>query len=451
MTVVALPNMIVDLNFHAGNIMGVNLIYLCALVAFCIPFAKIISQYGVKRCTRISLYGLLLSVALSFFAVDQYMLLISRLIQGLTSASLSISIYVMIVEDVPNSEIGSALGIVGSSGYIGMLVAPLFMGIMIFFVNWRMAFLILLPIIAVQLILLRKVKYEWTSEKKPIDNIGFMMYVVMMVLFTLGLESVDEYGLIFMVMSAVIFVVFIRHERGIENQIYNLNLMKNINYMIGNYAAMIAYFTTTITTTALSFYLLYSIDFDEYIIGLILMVTPILMVGMAPAAGRLTNRIDPRMISGTALFLIFIAMLMYTYMDRYSINFVLLAIFIQGVGSGLFSAPNNKYVLTLVDEKDLPDASSLLSTSKEFGKILSGCLFSVILSLFVGSQALSSDIDLEIFASIHYMMLICAILALSGALLLFYSRYKYKFESNPKVIRIFKNMTPDWIKRRHDD
>lgn len=225
--------------------------------------------------------------------------------------------------------------------------------------------------------------------------------------------------------------------------------MRNINYVIGNYAAMIAYFCTSIATTTLSFYLLYSMDFSEYIIGLILMITPIIMVGMAPPAGRLSNRIDPRMISGTALFLMFISMLMYTYMDRYSINFVLVACFIQGLGNGLFSAPNNKYVLTLVDEKDLPDASSLLSTSKEFGKILSGCIFSVLLSVFVGNASLSSDLELEIFASIHYMMLICAILALSGSLLLFYSRYKYKLEMNPEVIKIFRNLMPDRLKKRY--
>ena len=154
MTVVALPDIIIDLNFHAGNILWVNLIYLVALVASCIPFAKIIAQFGVKRCVKISLIGLLVSVVLSVFAVDQYMLLISRLIQGLTSASLSISIYIMIVEELPEKDVGSALGIVGSSGYVGMLIAPSFMGAVTYMANWRFAFLILIPILAVQMIMI---------------------------------------------------------------------------------------------------------------------------------------------------------------------------------------------------------------------------------------------------------------------------------------------------------
>lgn len=451
MTVVALPDIIIDLNFTAGNILWVNLIYLCSLVAFCIPFAKIISQYGVKKCIKLSLMSLLISVLLSIFAVDQYMLLISRLIQGLTSASLSISIYIMIVEELPKKDVGSALGIVGSAGYVGMLIAPSFMGMITHLANWRIAFLILIPILALQLILLRKIKDEWYSEKKPIDNIGSLLYVVMMVLFVFGLESIDEYGSILIVISAVIFVMFVKYERGIENRIYNLSLIRNIHYIIGNYAAMIAYFSITIAITTLSFYLIYCLDFESYIIGFILMISPIIMVGMAPPAGRLSNRIDPRVISGTAMFLIGIAMLIFTYMDRYSIEMILLACTLQGIGTGLFSAPNNKYVLTLVDEKDLPDASSLLSTSKEFGKILSTSVFAVILSLVIGNMPLSADLELEIFLSIHIMMLICAILAFSASILLFYSKYKYKFESNPEIIKIFRELTPDWIKKRFSD
>ncbi|MBE6502900.1 MAG: MFS transporter [Methanobrevibacter sp.] len=43
---------------------------------------------------------------------------------------------------------------------------------------------------------------------------------------------------------------------------------------------------------------------------------------------------------------------------------------VQGIGHGLFSPPNNRYVLTLVDD-DLGDASSMLTSSKEIGKTVS--------------------------------------------------------------------------------
>ena len=443
MTIVALPQILIDFNFSSDTIMWVNLIYLCALVAVCLPFAKIISQYGVKRCIAVSVIGLLISVAISVLSINQFMLLFARLIQGFTSASLSISLYVMIAEGLPENEMGSALGIVGSAGYVGMLIAPSFMGLMISVANWRFAFLILIPILMLILFLLSKIKTEWISEKTEIDKIGSLLYIVGMVLFTYGITVLDEFGSIPVIISFIIFLLFIRHEKNYPYPIYNIKLLKNVKYVIGNYAAMVTYFTTTIAITALTFHLQYILDFEEYIIGLILIISPIIMIGISGLAGRLSNKIDPRIISGIAMSFICISMVMFFFIDFLPFNIILVACALQGIGNGLFSAPNNKYVLTLVDEKDLPDASSFLSTSKEFGKILSGGIYTLILSIFIGDQALGPEhLDNMLLASTNLMMFINAILAFSAAFLLFYSKYKYDHDMNSPISRILDSIHP---------
>lgn len=165
MTVVALPDISEALNFSAEGILWVNLIYLMSFVSFSLPFAKIISQYGIKKCTKLSIVLLFISILISVLAVNEYMFLLSRLLQGLTSASLAISIYVLIVEEFSESQIGTALGIVSSAGYLGMLIAPSFMGIMILFVDWKSAFLTLIPILIIMLFLLNNVEKEWNTEK----------------------------------------------------------------------------------------------------------------------------------------------------------------------------------------------------------------------------------------------------------------------------------------------
>ena len=140
MTVIALPDISLELYFSAEALLWVNLIYLMTFVALSLPFAKVISQYGVKKCTKVSFLLLFASVIISIFAINDYMFLLSRLLQGISSAALAISIYVMIVEEFEESDLGSALGVVASSGYIGMLIAPTFMGFMIYISTWRTAF-----------------------------------------------------------------------------------------------------------------------------------------------------------------------------------------------------------------------------------------------------------------------------------------------------------------------
>lgn len=450
MTIVALPNISESLNFSADIIMWVNLIYLMSFVAFSLPFAKVISQYGIKKCTKISLILLFVSGLLSFLSVNQYMFLLSRLMQGLTSASLAISIYVMIVEEFSESALGTALSMVSSAGYIGMLMAPSFMGFMIYIANWRYAFLILIPILGILLYILHNIEHEWSSEKKPIDNIGSVIYVVAMILFSYGITELKKFGLIFLIISLVLIVIFIKVEKRFEDPILNLNLFKNIRYVIGNYAAMATYFTTTITITALSLHLQYVLTIGEYIVGMILIIAPIIMIGMSNIGGMLTNKYDPRVISGIAMLFLFMSTSLFFVLDFIPFELILVACALQGVGNGLFSAPNNKYVLTIVDKKDLADASSVLSSSKEFGKILSAGIYSLILSIFVGNQALGpKHLNPLLIQSTNAMMFICLLITLSAAILLFYSKFGFKDEGyDPKVIEIFKSIEPERIKKR---
>ena len=440
MTVIALPDIAADLNFSAEAILWVNIIYLMSFVAFSLPFAKIISQYGVKKSTKISLLLLFFSILISVFSINDIMFLLSRLMQGFSAAILAISLYVIVVEEFEDSEIGSALGVVSSSGYMGLAIVAL---------DWKWAFLMVLPILVILLILLNGIDYEWATEKKHVDNKGSLIYVVMMCLFTYGMTLLDEFGIVFVVISVILLIILFKVEKNVPEPIFNFQLLKDVKYVIGNYAAMITYFTITITITVLSLHLQYILDVEEIVVSFILLIAPIIMIGTSGFSGRLSNRIDSRIISGVAMIFICASSTIFFFVDFIPFSIILVGCALQGIGNGLFSAPNNKYVLTLVDEEDLPDASSVLSTSKELGKILSAGIFTVILSIFIGGQQLGLDHIGHLFIqSANLMMFICLLLNLSAAILLFYSKFRYDHVPNESAVRFFKRIAPEWAKKR---
>lgn len=289
-------------------------------------------------------------------------------------------------------------------------------------------------------------------RKKPIDNKGSLIYIVMMCLFTYGMTLLDENGIVFVVVSFILFIILVKVEKNVPEPIFNFKLLKDVKYVIGNYAAMVTYFTTTITITVLSLHLQYILDVEEIIVSFILLIAPIIMIGSSGLSGMLSNRIDSRIISGVAMMFICVSSGLFFFVDFIPFNLILGACALQGIGNGLFSAPNNKYVLTLVDEKDLPDASSVLSTSKEFGKILSSGIFTVILSIFIGNQQLGPDhIDYLFIQSANLMMFICVLLNLSAAILLFYSKFRYEHAPNEHTVRFFKRIAPKWAKKMGHD
>ena len=435
MTVIALPDIAAELNFSAEALLWVNIIYLMSFVAFSLPFAKVVSQYGVKKSTKVSLLLLFFSILISVFSINDIMFLLSRLMQGFSAAVLAISLYVIVVEEFEDSELGSALGLVSSAGYIGLLIAPVFMGLAIVALDWKWAFLMVLPIIAILLVILNGIDYEWTSEKKHIDYKGSLIHIVVMCLFTYGMTLLDEFGIIFVVISFILFIILVKVEKNVPEPIFNFKLLKDARYMIGNYAAMITYFTTTISIVVLSLHLQYILNIEAIFVSFILLIAPIIMVGAST-------------ISGVAMMLVCVSSILFFLVDLISFDLILVACALQGIGNGLFSAPNNKYVLTLVDEEDLPDASSVLSTSKEFGKILSSGIFTVILSIFIGNQQLGLDhIDHLFVQASNLMMFICILLNLSAAILLFYSKSRYELAPNENTVRFFKRIAPEWVKK----
>ena len=439
MATVAIPYIAADLHLSGSVQNWINIMYLISVVAFTIPFSKVISNYGAKRSTIFATVMIIVSLVMSAFSYNHIMLFLSRFIQGISVAALLLTIYIMIVRELPDDKIGWALGIVASSGYVGLMLAPSLTGGMLYLFSWRIAFLLVIPLFLVQLFLLFRLDKEWKDEYIPIDNIGSLIYFIMIVTFVIGLSFIDEIGVYILPISIVLLVVFIKYESKLVNPIYNVKLLRNLKYLVGNYSAMVAYFVTTIAILVLTYHLFYVMDYNTSMTGLVLLITPVVMTCVSIYAGRLADRYDERMISGFALSIIFVSMVMFCFVDRLHIYLIYLACIIQGIGHGLFSSPNNRFVLTLIDDEHLGDASSLLATSKEFGKILSLGVYTVIFSVILGEQALGpKHVNPLLVQCSYYMMLITSIITLTGAALLFYSRYRPKIK-NSRFVQRFKS------------
>ena len=218
--------------------------------------------------------------------------------------------------------------------------------------------------------------------------------------------------------------------------------MKNVQYVIGNYSSAVGYFVTFIAAYALSLHLQLVVGIDSRAAGMVLFITPVVMVFVAPYAGRLSDRHDPRIISAAAMTVITVSLIIFAFLEYVPFYMIIVGVALQGIGHGMFSSPNNRYVLTSVDVEDLPDASSFLSTVKEMGKLFSIAIFNVICVLFVGQVEVSKNVSGLIVAS-RWMMIVCLVMSVSCIVLLVISRYFFERVENPDVISLFR-----WVSGR---
>ena len=425
MVIVALPSMSSNLHLDFEMENAINLVFLITSVSLMVPLGTYVSKYGIGRYLKISLFLMIFALLLSAFAADINMLMFSRFLQGIATAVINTSVYVIVTLQLPSDKLGSALGIMGSCGYVGLCLSNTVSGFIVYYFGWRVIFLVLIPIYIATLLILIKLDKEWYIDGIEIsDHIGSILYVIFMILFLYGIARLDNNNLEVIIASLVIFGIFIYFERHISNPRYDLRIFRNPKYLIGNYSAFVMYAMAFIASYILNFYLQYVLGYDSRWTGLFLLSTPVAVVFVSSFAGKLADRVDERVISSIALVFILIDVLLLFFMDVVPLYILLVACILQGIGHGLFSSPNNRFVLTQVSEKDLSNASAVLSTSKDVGKSISLAMFTVISGFFMGSaNTYNGNVSAFLLPS-KITLAISLLLGISALILLILNRLK---------------------------
>ena len=425
MVTVALPTIALNFDLNVEMLNAINLVFLIVSVSLMLPLGDYVSKHGIGKCLKISIVLMIAGLLLSAFSTDINTLLVSRVFQGIATAVINGAIYVIVTIQLPSDKLGYALGIMGSCGYIGLCLSNTVSGLVVYYLSWRTVFLILVPIYIVTLFILIRLHKEWdTGEVKEIDHVGALLYVLFMGCFLYGIIKLDNNNYSFLIFSIIIFILFLKVEKDKKHPLCNFGLLRDFNYFLGNYSAFVMYFMAFIASYILNFYLQNDLGYDARLTGLFLLATPLAVVFVSSYAGRLSDKMDERVLSSIALTFILVDVIILFFMDCVPVYALLIACVLQGIGHGLFSSPNNRFVLTRVDQKDLHDASTMLSTCKDVGKTISLSLFSIICGFILGTaNDLEENIPLFITSS-KIMFVIVILLGISSIILLLFSRIK---------------------------
>jgi MFS family permease len=126
--------------------------------------------------------------------------------------------------------------------------------------------------------------------------------------------------------------------------------------------------------------------------GLVLLCQPALMALGSPFAGRLSDRIEPRIVaslgvasSATGLFLL------ARLNAATPLWYVVVCLVFLGVGFALFSSPNVNAIMSSVDRSLVGVASATFASMRLAGQLMSMALATMMLALFVGRVQITSE------------------------------------------------------------
>jgi predicted MFS family arabinose efflux permease len=164
------------------------------------------------------------------------------------------------------------------------------------------------------------------------------------------------------------------------------------SFTFSNLAALISYTAIFAVSFLLSLYLQYIKGFSPGQAGLILIAQPVIQAVLSPLTGRLSDKIEPRLVASVGMILIFLSLLGLSLLSRDTPTMVIVMILIVlGMGFALFSSPNTNAVMSSITPKYLGIASAIMSTMRSMGQTFSLGITMIVMAVVIGRVAITPE------------------------------------------------------------
>jgi EmrB/QacA subfamily drug resistance transporter len=416
---IALPSIGREFAMDAILLGWVATSYLLTTAIFLVPFGRIADIYGRKRIFTYGIFIFTASSLLTAISTSAIMLISFRILQGIGSAMIFGTAVAILTSVFPPGERGRALGINVGAVYLGLSLGPFLGGFLTQHFGWRSIFVANVPLgLTVIIFVLWKLKGEWAEAKgEKFDLVGSIIYSLALVAILYGLSSLQELSASWVILVGILgILVFIWWEIKAKSPVLNIGIFRNnAVFAFSNLAALINYSSTFAVGFLLSLYLQYIKGFNPQNAGLILVSMPAMMTIFAPLAGRLSDRIEPRIVASMGMVFTTLALALFIFLSENTpLAFILVGLIILGFGAALFSSPNTNAVMSSIEKRFYGVASATLATMRNIGMVLSMGIAMLIFSIYLGRVQITLEYYPEFVASLKIAFTIFAALCFAG-------------------------------------
>jgi EmrB/QacA subfamily drug resistance transporter len=428
---IALPVIGKEFQTDAVLLSWVATAYLLAAAISLVPFGKLADIYGRKK---VYIYGMSLFTLTSFLSavsISAPMLIIFRIFQGTGSAMVFATGIAILTSVYPPEERGKVLGIAVAAVYTGLSCGPFFGGFLTQHFSWRSIFFINIPFgVIILLLIFLKLKGEWAgAEGEKFDLTGSIIYGTAIFVFMYGITLLpDTLSIILILTGLVGLAAFFKWETVVLNPVFEVNLfITNRIFAFSCTAALINYSATFAVSFLLSLYLQYIKGLEPQYAGIVLISTPIMMAIFSPFAGRLSDKIEPRVIASFGMgFTAAGLVLLILINNNTALMYIIASLMLLGFGFALFSSPNMNAIMSSVDKRFYGIASASVGTMRLLGQMLSMGIVTLIFALFIGRAQIIPDYYPALIKSVQMAFIAFSCLCITGV---FFSLYRGKLRS----------------------
>ncbi len=411
---VALPTIGNELSMNAIELGWVNYAFNLTLVVCTLPLGRLADITGRKRMYTIGLLLFAVSTLLSTLSNSSLMFILLRVVQGASLAMVWGTSTALLSAAYPHNERGKVLGWNVAAVYVGVSIGPTIGGLLTQNFGWRsifyLGFILQLPVLA---LLFAKVRGEWAEAKgDKYDIIGSLLFGATLFFLMYGfslLPSTD--GIVLIVVGIVALSAFIVWELRVESPMLNIRVLaQNRMFAFSGLSQLLFQGATFPVAFILSLYLQYIRGLSPQDAGFVMLAQPVMQAVFSPFAGKLSDRMQPRMLAsiGIALTLVGILLLFNATEGTDLLPFIVSQVLI-GFGIALFASPNTNAIMSSIERKYYGVGSALQSTSRDVGITLGMGVLMLLFSLHMGTAQIVPEYYGAFVESIKVALVIFAI------------------------------------------
>jgi EmrB/QacA subfamily drug resistance transporter len=332
--------------------------YLLTLGSLILLAGSLSDSFGRLRIIRIGLYGFAATSAMCALAPDGVMLVIARGLQGAAGALLVPSSLALIIATFAPADQGKAIGRWTAWTTVAFLIGPLFGGVLVDLVSWRLVFWInLLPIVIALVLAHGLGRDEPNPDHERIDWLGAALGIVGLGGTVFALIEQQRFGwdspVVFvpLVVGIIALGVFVWWERRAAQPMLPLSLFEARNFAAGNLATLFIYASFALGPFAITIFLQETGGLSATLAGMATLPPTVMLVFFGSFFGGLSSKYGPRIFMTLGPMVVAAGFLL-TLAVRPDLNYwtqFLPGIAVTGLGMAMTVAPLTAAILGAVD------------------------------------------------------------------------------------------------------
>lgn len=402
--------------------------YLIMLLSLVLFFGRLGDFYGQEKLYIYGIVAFLISSVLCSIAPSILFLIIFRTFQGI-AAAMMISVSIGIVRRAfPTEELGKALGTYSMAIAAGLALGPAIGGFIESVSSWQSVFLVNIPLGITSLVLCYLILERKEGKLVKWDIKGTFLQFITLFSVVYGLNFMQSEGISFITLfiwmfALIFFILFIWNEKKVENPLLNLSLFKNVKFSAYNLALFLNYVSMYMVLFIMPFYLQKVLHLPLSVIGLLLTISPVIMMFLAPFSGFLSDKFGSRYLAFFGSLIFAFALYSMSQLTIFSESYdVLWRFALMGVGAAFFQAPNNRSIMANISPSESGMASSIIVTMRNLGMVFAVSFAGLLLYTTIAPSMLESPQLFNLAAydfttGMHRVVILGAILSFIMAIL----------------------------------